>query len=113
MSKFIDDTGYAREISMYLENNYMNDISLNDLASVFGRSREYLCTAFKEAAGETIVQHLTRIRIARAMLLMVEHPDLSGKEIGERCGFRDASYFGKIFHKYTGMTPNEYRRSTR
>ena len=113
MSEFIDNTGYAQEISMYLENNYMDDISLDDLAKTFGRTREYLCTAFKEAAGETIMQHLTKIRIVRARLLLVEHPDLTGREVGERCGFRDASYFGKIFRKYTGMTPNEYRRSIR
>lgn len=113
-SEFINDNNScAHEIAMYLENNYMNEISLNDLKSAIGFSKEYLCTAFKKASGETIMQHLTKIRISRAKILLLARPDMSSQEVGESCGFKDASYFGKLFHKHVGMPPNAYRISSR
>ena len=95
-------------ILLYLEEHSAEDLSLQDLAGEFGRTPEYLCACFKKETGETILQHLTRIRVGRARTMLLENPELPAYEVGARCGFHSPSYFGKVFRKHTGVTPQEY-----
>lgn len=100
------------EIILYLENHYAEDISLSVLSDQFSRTPEYLCSLFRKEKGETIIKCLTRIRIGHARWMILENPELTAREIGERCGFRSPSYFGKVFKDYTGASPQDYIRST-
>ena len=102
------DGSLATDIILYLEEHYAEDISLRDLSEHLGKTPEYLCTCFRRETGDTIIRQLTRIRIGHARLLLLESPELSARAVGERCGFRSASYFGKVFKEYTGMTPQNY-----
>ena len=101
--------GLEKEMILYLENHYSEDISLDILSTRFRRTPEYLCSIFREAAGETILHYLRRIRIHHAKLLLMERPDASLREISEACGFHSLSYFGKVFREATGFTPQGYR----
>lgn len=98
------------DLTHYLEEHYAEDLSLAFLGEVFHRSPEYLCSCFKQETGLTPMSYLTRIRIGRAKWLMAEDPQLTVREIGKRCGYHSASYFGSVFRKQTGMTPLEYMR---
>jgi len=110
MAGFEAEGGLAHEISLYLEEHYREDISLEDLSRQFGLTREHLCTKFREAAGETIVRYLTKVRVYRARLMMLEDPDASLAAVAAACGFHSTSYFGKVFREETGMTPGAARR---
>lgn len=99
------------ELILYMENHFGEDISLEELAEISGRTPEYLCSVFKKETGQTIVGFLTNLRISQARVLLVRYPEKAAGEIGKMCGFQDPSYFGKIFRKVMGMTPGEYRRS--
>lgn len=57
----------------------------------------------------TIIDYLTDIRIAAAKQ-MLENSDLMVKEIAEKVGYQEASYFTRVFKKNTGVSPAEYRR---
>lgn len=106
------DGSLVTDIILYLEEHYAEDISLRDLSEHIGKTPEYLCAYFRRETGETIVRHLTRIRIGRARLMLLENPDLSVRSVGEQCGFRSPSYFGKVFKENTGVTPQNYVKGT-
>ena len=97
------------DILYYLEEHFSEDIALSDLAEKFHMTPEYLCTRFKQGSGDTVSGYLRRIRIGRARILLMENPELPLREIGEMCGFRSASYFGKVFREMTGTTPQKFR----
>ena len=108
-SRYAEATGMEKEMILYLEDHYSEDISLDGLAAHFQRTPEYLCSIFKAATGETISHYLRRIRIHRAKVLLMEQPDTSLQEICDACGFHSVSYFGKVFREATGFTPQGYR----
>lgn len=101
--------GLEKEMILYLEDHFQEDISLDTLSAQFRRTPEYLCSIFKSATGETISRYLRRIRIHRAKVLLMERPDAGLREISEACGFHSLSYFGKVFREATGFTPQGYR----
>lgn len=111
-SRAAGSEGLQKELILYLEDHYQEDISLDVLSAQFRRTPEYLCGIFKAAAGETIFHYLRRIRIHRAKVLLMEQPDTPLREIAEACGFRSLSYFGKVFREATGFTPQGYRLGT-
>lgn len=108
-SRAAESEGLEKEMILYLEDHFQEDISLDVLSAQFRRTPEYLCGIFKAATGETISHYLRRIRIHRAKVLLMERPDASLREISEACGFHSLSYFGKVFREATGFTPQGYR----
>jgi len=104
--------GLEKEMILYLEDHFQEDISLDMLSAQFRRTPEYLCGIFKAATGETISHYLRHIRVHRAKLMLMEQPDASLREISEACGFHSLSYFGKVFREATGFTPQGYRLGT-
>lgn len=93
----------------YIESNYSNDISLENLAEIAHRTPEYLCNIFKKCTGSTPVGYITSVRLIHAMTLLVQEPSLPVNQVAIQCGFRSPSYFGKVFAKHYGMTPSDYR----
>lgn len=93
----------------YLELNYSHSISLNELADHVHLSKEYLCSLFKEAMGQTIMTFLLYIRIARSRIFLLQYPEKKVKEIAFMCGFESPSYFCMVFKKIVGTSPDNYR----
>ncbi len=93
----------------YIESNYAEDISLDELASYVHRTPEYLCKIFKQYTGSTPVNYINGIRLIHAMNMLVEEPSLPINQVALKCGFRSPSYFGRVFSKRYQMSPNEYR----
>ncbi len=108
-SDAIEGSGLEKEIVLYLEDHFAEDISLDSLSERFQRTPEYLCSLFKAATGESIMHYLRRIRIHQAKIRLMDAPDASLSEIAESCGFHSVSYFGKVFREATGFTPQGYR----
>ncbi len=94
----------------YLEENYASCISLEDVANQVQLSKEYVCTLFKGSLQQTVIQYLTKLRIAHARILLGQYPQKKVLEIARMCGFESPSYFGKIFKKEMGITPEAYRK---
>lgn len=92
----------------FVEEHYMEDISVLDIASAFGYSEAYFCKLFKQNFGKNFVTYLTEYRVECAKQQL---SDLSAnvKEIGQRVGYADSNYFTKVFRRITGMSPSEYR----
>ena len=107
-SRYAEISGMEKEMILFLEDHYQEDISLDMLAAQFRRTPEYLCGIFKAATGETISHYLRHIRIHQAKLMLMD-TDASLREICDACGFHSVSYFGKVFREATGFTPQGYR----
>lgn len=100
-----------RLLISYMEEHYREPVTLDLLAEQVHLSKGYLCESFKKEMHQTIMQYLTKLRISRARILLIEYPEQKVAEIGRMCGFESPSYFGETFRKIVGMTPNEYRLS--
>lgn len=92
----------------YIDNNYANDISLDDVSREVDLSPYYFSKLFKEETGQNFVEYLTEKRINEAKRLM-DTTDMSIKDIGVAVGYIDPNYFSRIFKKNAGLTPTEYK----
>lgn len=92
----------------YMQENYMREISLDDVSKEVNISPYYFSKIFKEESGENFSEYLANIRMNRAKELL-DDPELSIKEVGVMSGYSDPNYFSRIFKKHTGITPREYR----
>ncbi|WP_051656779.1 AraC family transcriptional regulator [Butyrivibrio sp. AE3004] len=104
-----ESTSLGREMILYLEDHFAEDISLDELSKQFGRTPEYLSSFFKESTGETVMKYLRRIRIHHAQVLLMTSPDTGLSDIAKACGFNSSSYFCKVFRETLGMTPQSFR----
>jgi two-component system, response regulator YesN len=94
----------------YIKANYSNDIGLETVARIVHITPGYLSLLFKQKTGENFVGFLQRYRVERARELL---NDLGLKcyEVAGLVGYQEEKYFSRIFKKYTGMTPKQYRNS--
>ncbi len=92
----------------YIDENYHKDISLDDVSRHVDISPYYFSKLFKQQDGRTFIEYLTGVRIREARR-MLRNPGYSIKEIGIMCGYSDPNYFSRIFKKYEGVTPSEFR----
>ncbi|MBR6397667.1 MAG: helix-turn-helix transcriptional regulator, partial [Lachnospiraceae bacterium] len=104
-----DTLSSIQQVIEYLNDRYMEDIHLDDLARRFFISRAYLTRSFRQMTGVTVVQYLTVVRIRRACQLLTE-TDEPVTEIARQCGFSNTTYFENVFRRLRGMTPSRYRK---
>lgn len=93
---------------LYMHSNYMNRISLEEVANHVNLSPSYFCRIFKEEIGLSFSSYLNTIRVNQSKRLMASG-QLSFVDIANMIGFPDQSYFNKIFKRFTGQTPKKYK----
>ena len=104
------ETNILNQLIEYVNQHYAEDISLSDLADKFHMNYSYLSCYFKQHTGENLTSYINRIRIDKAKDLL-KYSDQSISQISAKIGFSEHNYFSKVFKKFTGMTPIEYRNS--
>ncbi len=92
----------------YVRRNYMRDLSLSEVARAAEASPSSVIHGLKRETGRTFVQHLTEIRIREAKRLLAYSTQSLG-EISRLCGFKDQSYFTKVFRREINLAPREFR----
>lgn len=98
------------QIISYIQKNFMNEnLSVKDISDNTFLSPAYLCTYCKQETGKTINQHITECRIEKAKELLSDKR-YRISEIAGLVGYGDGNYFAKIFKKYLGVSPTEYRK---
>lgn len=104
-----DDLAKARQ---YMEEHFSNtSLSIEQLARRAHVSPAYFRRRFAERYGTTPKQYLDRLRMQHAEKLLQTNY-YSTREIAERCGFSDASYFCTAFRRHTGVSITAYRHIT-
>ena len=97
-----------RKLLSYIAQNYMNPITLTDLASAAGLSDAECSRFFSSQMNQSPFSYLNQYRIERSCELLV-NTDLSISDIALRSGFNSFSYYGKRFREKMHCTPSEYR----
>ena len=100
------------DILHYIEHNYADNITLENIAPLFGYNSSYLGRIFSKKMGETFNSYLARVRIEHSKQ-MLRQEDTKIYVIAEKVGYHNADYFHIKFKKYVGMSPAEYRKSSR
>ena len=100
------------EILRYLENNYCEHITLEELCFLFGTNKTTLTKDFRRLTGDSVMGHLARLRLRRAKALLREGK-CSITEIAALLNFSSVHYFTRFFRKHENMTPSEYAGSIR
>ena len=93
----------------YIENNYSQQLTLQDVAEKVYYSPNYLGAAIKKETGKTFLEYLTDVRMKKSEELL-KHSNYTIAEIASRVGYCDEKYFSKLFCKSIGIKPNEYRK---
>jgi AraC family transcriptional regulator len=92
----------------YLRENFNQAVSLLELAGLTGLSRSWFARAFKESTGVAPYQWMLQFRIEKAKGLL-RNSAIPIVEIATQVGFADQSHFTKLFRRFTGTTPREWR----
>ena len=93
----------------YIENNYMNAISLESVAQKYCFNPSYFSNLFKNYTGRGFSEYLYLSRIKKAQSLL-ENTDESIAGISAKVGFADCAYFCRVFKRETGLSPLKYRQ---
>ncbi|QYR24234.1 helix-turn-helix domain-containing protein [Paenibacillus sp. sptzw28] len=96
---------------VYLQNRYMEDISLDSCAEHVGMSPVSLSKSFKQVIGKNFIDYLTELRMDKAKELLRE-TDQKINDIAVNVGYQH-SYFNRLFKKLESTTPSEYRERSR
>lgn len=95
----------------YMESHYRDsNISLDLIAKELEISKYHLCKEFKNRFDVSPGQFLKELRLQEAVRLLKEKKEYSIEQIARSTGYATSSYFGKVFKKNFGMTPDEFRK---
>ena len=114
----IKDRGVSRFLKpiqkslLYIEKNYMDPITLEDIARVNGTSKYHFSRIFKEKTGYSFKQYVNLKRIDTAKFLM-RFEDLSVSEACYEVGYNDVAYFSRLFTRCEGLPPSHYKKGVR
>lgn len=94
----------------FMEKNYNNNITLEEMAEKINVNKHYLCRIFKKTYLITPFEYLNQLRIQKSKEIIIKNKQFSIKETAFNVGFNDTSYFCSIFKKIEGCTPVEFKR---
>lgn len=103
---------YIKEALNYIEQNFQNDISVENIASFCGLNRTYFGRIFKETVGKSPQQFLLSYRMAKAAELL-KLTDLSISDIGNAVGYPNQLHFSRAYKNVYGVSPREWRNKKR
>ena len=99
---------YIREAVTYIENNYMKDISVGDIADTLRLDHSYFGKIFRLATGKSPQSFLIHYRLTKAAELLV----MTRRQVGDICesvGYQNQMHFSRAFKKMYGVSPREWR----
>jgi transcriptional regulator GlxA family with amidase domain len=97
-----------RKAQEYIEQNYHDRITVDQLASMFALGRRNLERRFKKATSNTVVEYIQRVKIEAAKMSL-ERSRENVNEVMYKVGYTDTKAFRSTFKKITGLSPLEYR----
>ncbi len=96
------------KVIKYINDNYSSDLSQEEVAAKVFISPGYLSELFKRLTGKKFINYVTEVKVEKAKKLL-SCPNLKIQEISHMVGYRNVSYFIRVFSRNVSMSPNEYR----
>lgn len=94
----------------YVLNHIDQEITLMTIADYLNISKNYFCSLFKQETGYNFLEYVTKVKMEWAKKLLREG-NYKTYEVSEMLGYREASYFSRLFRKYTKLSPAEYKKN--
>jgi AraC-like DNA-binding protein len=98
-----------RNVINTIDFNLHEPLSLNLLAEKFNTNPSNLSTQFKQEKGTTLTDYINTKRMEYAVSLLRGSGNYI-QEVAEQCGFLDVNYFSRLFKRYYGLSPREFRK---
>ncbi|MBR7927611.1 helix-turn-helix transcriptional regulator [Aerococcaceae bacterium zg-ZUI334] len=105
-----NDVQISDKVDNFIEQEFMNQITISQIAQQFNMNKEYLMRVYKKEKSMTIHDKITIRRIQEAKKLL-QYTHLSILEIAMSIGFSTSQYFSTTFKKMCGFSPTEYRKN--
>lgn len=102
----------VKQIMKYMEENYQEKISLEQIAANMYLSSFYIAKIFKSETGDTPINYLIGLRMEKAKEILEESPEEPIKEVAAAVGYSDAYHFSKLFKKHYGISPLYYKKES-
>lgn len=103
---------YIKEALSFVEQNFQNDISVEDIAACCGLNRSYFGKIFRDAMGKSPQEFLMNYRMAKASELL-KLTQLSIGDIGNAVGYPNQLHFSRAFKNIYGISPRDWRNQNR
>lgn len=97
------------DVTTFINEHFMEDITLNLIAKKFYMNPYYLCRTFKEVTGFNFTQYLNTVRIHASEELLLT-TNLSILEVATAAGYTNSTHFGRVFKQTFGTSPLQYRK---
>lgn len=99
-----------KEMLSFIHDNYHKELTIDEIAKSANISKSECFRCFKSMIDKKPVAYLNEYRLKQAVNMLLS-TDMQITEICFACGFNHISYFGKIFRRYYGLTPKQFRNS--
>lgn len=107
--KELQESTIVKQVREYLQDNYAENVSLNQLAQIVDRTPAHLVRVFSAEVGLPPHVYQTQVRIARAKILLMQgYPIVT---VAQATGFADHAHFSRKFKRLNGITPKQYRQN--
>jgi two-component system, response regulator YesN len=93
----------------YIQDNFYNPISLEEISDLTAMNSSYFSSLFKKKTGMGFLEYLTHVRMEEAKNLL-ENPQRSISDTASEVGYKDSKHFTKQFKRHVGLSPSEYRK---
>ena len=91
-----------------IDSNYTRQITMDELCRVTGFSKQHICRLFCSALNSRPMEYIAKRRIQAAKELL-SGTEMTTEDIAEEVGFGSSSYFCKLFKRYEGISPTQFR----
>lgn len=105
-----EESDMIERVKKYIQEYYMNDISISQIADHYELTANYLSTVFHRKTGSKFIDYLTQVRMEAAKKLLIRNGTASVQDIALMVGYNSARHFSTLFQKATGETPTAYRK---
>lgn len=112
---FVDDINNVKAYNIvymakqYVEDNISKNITIETITDIIHITPNYFSSIFKKVTGDSFITYVNLRKIEKAKEIL-KAVDIPVSEVAEKCGFSDVKYFNRVFKKYTGVTPSEYKK---
>lgn len=96
-------------IQIYIQRNYQKNLNQEFISYLLNLNRSYLSTLFKAKTGEKFVDYLNKVRVEKSKELL-RSTNQKLFYVAKAVGYDNAKYYSRVFKKFTGLTPEQYRQ---
>ncbi|MBT2653687.1 AraC family transcriptional regulator [Bacillus sp. ISL-18] len=112
-SKKTEKEAHAESIASWINDHYMEKVSLERIAGELNLSKYYASHVFKEVTGFTVMEYVMGCRLNQVKYLLEMEPNLTLTEVSQSVGFESVAHFSRYFKEKMGKTPSQYRKEKR